>query len=89
MNDHWGEHKNVFTDKEDGMLVDMVEKSSAYLKVVKQVDEEADKIVKSFGQTGNMGACHLFWESKKEILKKKYNIDWRSPHELNELVVFD
>jgi hypothetical protein len=85
-----GEHKNVFIQYVDGtrFIADLVEKSPAYLKVVKLVDEEANKTVESFGQTRKMGACHLFWSSKKEILKKKYGIDWRSPAELND-IMFD
>jgi len=80
---------NTYINKNDGMNVDLVEKSSAYLKVVKQVDEEADKEVRALGQEGQMGSCHLFWSSKQEILKNKHNIDWRTPAELNEMVMFD
>ncbi|MEI6397023.1 MAG: hypothetical protein WCO48_03060 [Candidatus Taylorbacteria bacterium] len=80
---------NTYVCKEDGMNADLVEKSDAYLKVVKEVDEEAKKEVRDLGREGQMGSCHIFWGSKKQILKKKHNIDWRTPAELNEMVMFD
>ena len=79
---------SVFEDKE-GYYVDMVEKTPAYKKVEKEVEAEAEKVVKANGLEGRMGACHTFWEAKKEILKKKYRIDWRDPAELNPGVIFD
>ncbi len=80
---------NTFIDPESGMNVDLVERSAAYLMVVKEVDEEASKVVESFGQKEQMGSCHILWSSKKEILNKKHNIDWRTPAELNEHIMFD
>jgi hypothetical protein len=35
-----------------------------------------------------MGFCHLFWHTKKRILRERYGVDWRTPAELNE-IVFD
>ena len=83
--------KNTYIDSKDeaGLNRDLVEKSEAYLRVVKGVDEESRKEVRNSGREGQMGSCHIFWSAKKEILKKKYNIDWRTPVELNELVKFD
>ena len=84
------EHKNIASEMEDEIILDEVEKSPAYLEVVKQVDEEAKKIVdSSLGKGRHMGACHLFWSSKKKILKEKYNIDWHSPAEMNQSCRFD
>jgi hypothetical protein len=36
-----------------------------------------------------MGACHLFWETKKQYLREKYLIDWMTPAELNPGVSYD
>lgn len=36
-----------------------------------------------------MGYCHLLWSAKKDILKKKYNIDWYTPSEENPYVLYD
>ena len=30
-----------------------------------------------------MGFCHRFWHCKQRILKERYDIDWKSPAELN------
>ncbi len=93
------EHKNVFFDKAERMYVDNVERTVEYLKVVKLAEEEvykkleADGFAKKFGSNGEydliMGGCHMFWSEKKDLLKEKYNIDWRSPTELNEDFLFD
>ena len=82
-------HKNIYINKKDGMNADLLEKSVTYLRVVKEVDDEANREVEALGQVGQTGSCHLFWDIKKEILKKKHNIHWCTPAELNEFVRFD
>lgn len=37
----------------------------------------------------HMGFCFLYWSAKKEYLKEHYNIDWRSPAQMNPHVIFD
>ena len=36
-----------------------------------------------------MGACHVYWQHKKQILRKEYGIVWRSPQDLNPETLFD
>ncbi len=36
-----------------------------------------------------MGFCFKYWSKKKDLLKKKYGINWRTPHEMNPRVIFD
>lgn len=36
-----------------------------------------------------MGFCHLFWRTKKQVLKEEYDIEWRTPAEMNPSVLFD
>jgi len=36
-----------------------------------------------------MGFCHHYWKVKKEILKKDYGIEWKSPAELNPHILYD
>lgn len=36
-----------------------------------------------------MGSCHRFWETKKMILKEKYNINWQTLAEMNPGWMFD
>ena len=35
-----------------------------------------------------LGFCHVFWRTKKRILRERYGMDWRTPAELNQ-IVFD
>lgn len=35
------------------------------------------------------GFCHERWAEQKRILKEKYNIDWKTPREMNPGVMFD
>lgn len=36
-----------------------------------------------------LGFCHGYWKRKKQLLKEIYNIDWKSPAELNPHIKFD
>lgn len=38
---------------------------------------------------GEMGFCHIYWPTRKRILKEKYNIDWKTPPEENPGVLYD
>jgi len=51
-------------------------------KVQAILDEE-------FGEGFGRGTCHRRWERKKELLKEMYDIDWKSPAELNPHVLYD
>lgn len=37
----------------------------------------------------SLGWCHMYWGIKKEILKNDYNIEWKSPAELNPNIMYD
>jgi len=68
------------------MITDSVEKTSKYKKIVKEVEE---KVVAEIGEGGYLGYCHRFWEAKQRILKEEYNMDWKTPAQLNPNVLFD
>ena len=36
-----------------------------------------------------MGFCHKYWSRKKMLLKDIYNINWKTPAELNPGTKFD
>ena len=40
---------------------------------------------------GQLGLCHVFWATKKRILKEQYSIDWKTPVEMDpyRLVMWD
>lgn len=68
---------------------DAREDDPRYAEVFIKIDAEVDQALATHPQYGSMGFIHLRWETKKRILKQKYNIDWRSPAELNPQVMFD
>lgn len=69
------------------MKIDKSEKSIFNRKKFKKVD---DILLKEFGDLMYVrGACHQVWQRKKQLLKELYNIDWQSPEELNEEMIFD
>lgn len=65
---------------------DPIEKTKEF-KAIK--DELEAKIKKELPEEFGMGYCHLYWAKKREILKRDYNIDWKSPAQLNPFVRFD
>ena len=52
-------------------------------------DELEAKIIAKIGENSGMGYCYLYWETKRDILKKDYGIEWCSPAVLNPRVHFD
>ena len=36
-----------------------------------------------------MGSCHSFWAHEKQILKERYNIDWKTPAEEHPYIQYD
>ena len=52
------------------------------------VEVKVKKILKG-EDLDEFGACHLHWKTKKEVYKKYYGIDWKSPAELNPHTRYD
>lgn len=46
-----------------------------------------DDVQKAFGFY--LGFCHAVWNTQKMVLKRDYNIDWKTPAELNPDVIYD
>lgn len=65
---------------------DPVEKNPEYKDAFKTVEE---LVKKEIGVGGYMGYCHKYWHYKKKYLKELFNIDWKSPAELNPDTKFD
>ena len=51
--------------------------------------ELEDKIYMEFKARSGTARCFAYWKAKKEILKKDYGMDWKTPRELNPDVRFD
>lgn len=65
---------------------DPVEDTAEYKKIEAELEQ---KIKDKIGDNDMFGFCHIYWDTKKIILKKDYNIDWKSPAELNPHIIFD
>lgn len=46
-------------------------------------DKEADMALVMHPGRGELGFCHIVWETKKRILKEKYGMEWKTPAEEN------
>lgn len=69
------------------MKFDPIENTYEYKIIEKELEELIQKKIGS--ERRRFGYCHLYWATKKKILKEKYGIDWKSPAELNPRVKFD
>ena len=69
-----------------GLRYDQIEDSEQY----RAIRDELEALIKEqIGERKHMGYCHMYWLTKRQILKEKYGIEWRSPSELNPGVYFD
>lgn len=66
---------------------DPVELTPEYLAIRDELEAEIDKRLE--GVPRGLGFCHIYWHTKKTVLKEKYGIDWKSPAELNRGIIFD
>jgi len=70
---------------------DPLEDTPEYLAIQEELDKEIQAKIKEDGFPDRVfhGYCHVYWERKKKILKEKYNMEWKSPAELNPYIIFD
>lgn len=80
--------KITYKFKKNGLYHDKVEKTKEYKQCIAEVERLAEI---EAGKTGHVGKgyCHILWGCKKQILKERFNIDWRSPQEMNPHCRFD
>lgn len=55
--------------------------------VEKEVDKKIEEILKD--EPRMLGFCHLYWATKKKILREHYGIIWYTPAECNPDIYFD
>ena len=73
-------------DKWSNIKTDPIELTDKYLKI----ELELERLIrKEIGEDGYMGFCHKYWWTKKNLLKEKYGIEWKSPVDMNPDVDFD
>lgn len=81
------EYKEIIKVPESSSLYnDPIEQTPTYLKIAKELEQ---RIIDQIGGNNGMGYCHLYWRTKKQMLKDYYNIDWLSPADLNKTTYFD
>jgi len=71
------------------MKKDPIEDDVKFKAIVEHVNEIVDKKLENHPWRNGMGYCHVFWETKKQVLKDDYNIIWRTPSEMNPEIMFD
>ena len=85
------------------MKIDKIENTEEYKQIEKElklkelygIEKELNNKIelelelKGYKNKQALGFCHIYWELKKEILKTDYNIDWKSPQDLNPEIIFD
>lgn len=87
--DIWKHMPPINTYRKGSLYYDQVELTDKYKAVIDKVEKKVDRKLKFHPSNGRLGYCHVYWETKQSILKKKYGIDWRTPSELNPKVMFD
>ena len=71
------------------------EKEKYIEKCVNELKPEINKELKRLGlidDDGNptqLGVCHKEWEITKRLMKEKFDLDWKSPAELQPWINFD
>ena len=59
-------------------------------KIPEELEKDVDlQVEKLIGKGGYLGYCHLFWNTKKRILREQYGIDWKTPAEEHPGIIFD
>jgi len=68
-------------------VLDPLEGASEFANAFRDANAQADAATQ--GWAGQLGRVHLYWKKKKEVLHDKYQIDWKSPAELNPMTRYD
>ncbi len=71
----------------DDILHDPIEDDPQTKAIIEQAEIETK--TRLSGERRRMGFCHLYWKTKKAILKEKHGIDWFTPIEMNPACWFD
>lgn len=68
---------------------DPTEEDPRYKEVFEQVEDIVDKKLKQHPNRNGFGFIHVYWETKQQVLKEEFDIDWSTPNELNPDILFD
>ena len=69
-----------------GEWYDEIEDTEEYERIK---DELNALLEKEFPRNNyHMGMCYSFWSRKKQILRERYGIEWKSPKDLNPFTLY-
>ena len=74
-------------EQEGTLRHDPVEWTAAYES---NIDQAEQMIAERLGDVPRgMGFCHAYWATKAQVLREEFDIEWRSPSQMNPNVLFD
>lgn len=68
---------------------DPIEEKEEYKEIFQKVNKEVEEILRKEKVEKTLGYVHIFDRYKKQILKEKYNIEWKTLSEMNPNVIID
>jgi len=71
----------------DKEILDPLEEAPEFADAFRDANAQAESATRRWA--GQMGRAHMFWKKKKEVLREKYQIDWKSPADLNPMTTYD
>ena len=71
------------------MKHDPIEDDPKIKIIIDKAYREAEDKLANHERKGKVGFCWILWGEVKDILKNKYNIDWKTPGEMNPGTKFD
>lgn len=79
--------KIILSPEIGGRKNDPVEYTSEWEDIYYEVEDELNR--RFANAPKGRGFCYSYWRAKKELLKDKYDIDWRTPAQMNPRIKFD
>lgn len=79
--------EQAYNEANGQILTDPVESSEDFLRVRFDVEKATDEILAE-KREGGIPFCLLYWETKKNVLKENFGIDWKSPADMNPNIRF-
>jgi hypothetical protein len=82
--------KALLTQMGDGnhsSLHDPIEDHPDLTPIFAQTEQRVEKELE--GEERGRGFCHLYWHTKKRILREEFGVEWFPPSQMNPHVIFD